>query len=196
MSATYLTDIEHLVKPSEHCHTEHMRKRGGRGFTIIELLIAMVVIAILAIIVTTTYSGIVNRAYNNRARSELSSLGKAILLFQVDNGRYPPDVSRGIPAEITPYINGSSDNWPTAPWPGSVYDYDYFIGTDGKEVSQISIRFCPIAGPLSACQFPKESWATNFGIDSSVYWCVTGMCRAHPGEADDYPGYCVNCVIP
>lgn len=170
-----------------------MIKPGGQGFTIVELLIVIVVIAVLAAIVIITFNGVSNRAYVGRTQSELGSMGKAIQLFQANNGRYPADVSRGIPAEITPYINGSADNWPNAPWPGSVYDYDNYIGSDGLEVSQISVRFCPEGGPLSACKFPRESWASGFGVDSSAYWCVVGKCRAHPSQADTYPGYCMNC---
>lgn len=170
-----------------------MNKQGGRGFTIVELLIVIIVIAVLAIVVIITFTGVINRSYQTRAQSELSSISKAILLFQIDNGRYPLDVSRGIPAEITPYINGSADNWPTAPWPDSVYDYDYFIGSDGNPVSQISIRFCPVNGQLDSCKFPKEPWAANFGVNSSVYWCVIGLCRSHPVELDNYPGYCISC---
>lgn len=166
----------------------------GRGFTIVELLIVIVVIAILATIVIVAYNGITNRAYYNRSQSELASMSKAVQLFYASNSRYPNDVSRGIPAEITPYINGSSDNWPNAPWPNSVYDYDYFTGSDGNPVSQMSVRFCPEGGPLSACKFPKETWASGFGVDSSAYWCITGKCRAHPSQSDTYPGYCINCL--
>lgn len=193
MSSPFTDRLAHV---EQRCHTTYMNKRGGRGFTIVELLIVIVVIAILAAITIVAYNGFINRAYYNRAHSELSSLAKAIQIFNIANERYPNDVNRGIPAEITPYINGSSDQWPTAPWPNSVYDYDYFIGSDGKEVSQISIRFCPAGGPLSACRFPKESWAASFDIDSSVYWCVTGKCRSHPSQSDSYPGYCINCINP
>jgi prepilin-type N-terminal cleavage/methylation domain-containing protein len=168
-------------------------KQKQSGFTIVELLIVIIVIGILAVIVIVAYNGITKQAYYSRSKSELSSIATAIQLFSAANGRYPYDVSRGIPAEITPYLNGSSDNWPTAPWPNSVYDYDYFIGSDSKEVSQISIRFCPAGGPISACTFPNESWAAGFGVDSSAYWCVTGKCRAHPDQIDTYPGYCINC---
>jgi type II secretory pathway pseudopilin PulG len=168
-------------------------KQKQSGFTIVELLIIVIVIGILAVIVIVAYNGITKQAYYSRSQSELASIGKAIQIFYTYNGRYPVDVSRGIPAEITPYLNGSSDNWPTAPWPNSVYDYDYFTGSDGKEVSQISIRFCPAGGPISACSFPAESWTAGFGVNSSAYWCVTGKCRAHPDELDTYPGYCINC---
>ncbi len=170
-----------------------MSKQGGQGFTIVELLIVIVVIAVLAAITIVVFNGIANNAYTSRSQTELASIGKAVRLFEIHNSRYPTDVPRGIPAEITPYINGSADNWPNAPWPESVYDYDYFIGSDGNQVSQISVRFCPASGPLSACKFPNESWAAGFGVDSSAYWCITGKCRAHPTQPDTYPGYCLNC---
>ncbi len=97
-----------------------MNKEGGRGFTIVELLIVIVVIAILAVIVIVAYNGVINRAYYNRSQSELASIARAVQIFQTVNNRYPYDVSRGVPAEITPYLNGSSSNWPKAPWPDSV----------------------------------------------------------------------------
>ena len=170
-----------------------MHKRGGRGFTIVELLIVIVVIAVLASIAIVAYVGIRERATYNRAMNELSSLHKATLAFQAINERYPADVGRGIPSEIAPFINASADNWPKAPWPESTYDYDYFVGSDGKEVVQMSVRFCPSGGPLSACRFPNEPWASNFDVNSSAYWCITGKCRAHSSEIDTYPSYCLNC---
>lgn len=173
-----------------------MKKSGGQGFTIVELLMVVVIIGVLAAVILVTYNGITQRAYDSRSESELASIAKAIQVYGTLNGRYPVDVSRGIPAEVAPYINGSADNWPNAPWPNSVYDYDTFTGSDGNEAVQMSVRFCPQGGPLSACQFPHESWAAGFGVDSSAYWCITGKCKAHPSQPDDYPGYCINCNLP
>lgn len=159
----------------------------------VELLIVIVIIAILAVISIVTYNGIMNRAYRSRAYTELTSISKATVAYYEFNFRYPTDVDRNLPAELTPYINGSNDNWPQAPWPGSVYDYDTYTGSDGEEAVQISIRFCPMGGPMSACRFPNEPWARNFRVNSSAYWCIKGKCRAHSTESDSYPGYCVNC---
>lgn len=169
---------------------------GGQkpGFTIVELLIVIVVIAVLAVIGVVAYRGISSRAYLNRATSELSYMARSVKLYHTDRARYPDDVERNIPVEIFDYSGSSvSPRWPEAPWPGSIYDYDYFIGSDGREVSQISVRFCPISGPIEACHFPREPWANNFDVQSSVYWCIAGSCRAHPNMADDHPGYCINC---
>lgn len=174
-------------------------KTGGQkaGFTIVELLIVVVVIAVLATLTIVAYTNFSRRAIKNRATLEISSIARAVSLYHADKGSYPADVQRNIPVGIFDYSGNEAtpSQWPLAPWPGSVYDYDYFIGSDGKEVAQISIRFCPISGPLSACQFPNEPWAANFDLQSSAYWCITGICRAHPDSTDDHPAYCINCNL-
>lgn len=175
------------MKPGGHRH----------GFTIAELLIVVVVIAILAVVTMVTYTDFQKRAIKNRAISEVSAIARAVNLYHADKGTFPADVERNIPVGIFDYTGNESapTQWPTAPWPGSVYDYDYFTGTDGQDVVQISIRFCPIGGPLSACKFPSEPWAADFDLLSSAYWCLQGICRAHSTSTDDYPAYCINCNL-
>lgn len=174
-----------------------MKQDGHRtGFTIVELLIVIVVIAILAAIAIVAYTGIQKRAYYNRAVSESSSIARAVRMYQADRGTYPADVERNIPVAIFDYTGNEAApaHWPTAPWPGSVYDYDQFIGSDGREVVQVSIRFCPIGGTIADCNFPDEPWAADFDLQSSAYWCITGICKAHPSSlSDDHPAYCMNC---
>ena len=64
------------------------------GFTIVELLIVIVVIAILAAISIVAYNGIQNRARISQVSSELSQAAKKIALWQVDNpGLYPTALS-------------------------------------------------------------------------------------------------------
>ena len=172
-------------------------KAGGQkqGFTIVELLIVVVIIAILAVITLVTYTEFSKRAYKNRAMSEAAAIARAVELYHADKDDYPPDVERNIPVGIFDYTGNEAapSQWPQAPWPGSVYDYDRFAGSDGEEVIQVSIRFCPIGGPLNACHFPNEPWAAGFDVQSSAYWCIRGVCRAHPNVSDDHPGYCLNC---
>lgn len=60
------------------------------GFTIVELLIVIVVIGILAAITIVAYNGVQSRARDNSRITKLNSIAKAIELYKVDNGRYPP----------------------------------------------------------------------------------------------------------
>lgn len=69
-------------------------KQKHSGFTIVELLIVVVVIAILAAITIVSYNGIVNRAITASLDSDLSNARDAVLLYQVDNGdNYPTSLS-------------------------------------------------------------------------------------------------------
>lgn len=60
-----------------------------RGFTIVELLIVIVVIAILAAITIVAYNGVQARAYFSSYRSDITALDKAIKLYYADKGVYP-----------------------------------------------------------------------------------------------------------
>lgn len=66
-------------------------KRWGKqkGFTIVELLIVIVVIAILAAISIVAYNGIQGRSAFAKVNSDLISMKKLLELYKVDNGSYP-----------------------------------------------------------------------------------------------------------
>lgn len=169
-----------------------IQKNTSYGFTIAELLIVLVVIAILATLGYVQFNNIKKRSYFSSAKYEMNTILKATEYYNFYYGDYPADVSRDVPAELEQYLSKNSDSgdWPNAPWPNSVYDYDTFV-YDGVETVQISVRFCPIGGNLASCSFPDEPWAANFRVNSSIYYCLKGNCKAHPNEVPMYEGYCV-----
>ena len=63
--------------------------RKPTGFTIVELLIVIVVIAILAAITIVAYNGIQQRSRDAIRVSDLKGVQKALELFYIDQGRYP-----------------------------------------------------------------------------------------------------------
>lgn len=64
--------------------------RSRSGFTIVELLIVIVVIAILATISVVAYTGIQNRAHDSAVQNDLSNLRKIVEIDSIDtNGYYP-----------------------------------------------------------------------------------------------------------
>lgn len=64
-------------------------KKSVKGFTIVELLIVIVVIAILATISVVVYRGIQGRAYDTTVQSDLRQTFARIQQFNIENGRLP-----------------------------------------------------------------------------------------------------------
>jgi len=60
-----------------------------RGFTIVELLIVIVVVAILAAISIVAYNGVQSRSRDGARDSAVSNLKKALELYNTQNGAYP-----------------------------------------------------------------------------------------------------------
>jgi general secretion pathway protein G len=78
------------------CYIGVMRK-STTGFTIVELLIVIVVIAILAALSVVAYRGIQERVNNAAVVSDLSALKKKMEIYKVDNGDvYPHGNTTGI----------------------------------------------------------------------------------------------------
>lgn len=66
-----------------------LTKELKTGFTIVELLIVVVVIAILAAITVVSYNGITNKAHDSAVQNDLATLKKKSEMFFVEKGYYP-----------------------------------------------------------------------------------------------------------
>src|ERR1019366_2908953 len=65
------------------------RRRRTRGFTLIEILVVITVIAILAMLVAPSIFQHGGAAKSATARSQIEMLGTALDAYRLDNGRYP-----------------------------------------------------------------------------------------------------------
>lgn len=68
-------------------------KKTISGFTLVELLIVIVVLAIIAAVTVVAYNGITRRANESRATNELAQVQKYAQLYRVEHGTYPLDLS-------------------------------------------------------------------------------------------------------
>ena len=68
-------------------------RNASRAFTLVELLIVIVVIAILATLSVVAYNGITKRAVSSSLQSALQTVGTKFELYKIDNGAYPTEFS-------------------------------------------------------------------------------------------------------
>lgn len=108
-------------------------RSAPKGFTIVELLIVIVVIAILASISVVAYNGIQQRARDSQRFSDFSLMQKALTMYYADNGAYPKcgtsTGSRGgcawsdVASKLVPKCISKLPNDPINVGPVNVYYY-------------------------------------------------------------------------
>jgi prepilin-type N-terminal cleavage/methylation domain-containing protein len=64
-------------------------KKNSKGFTIVELLIVIVVIAILAALVLNSFRGVQERARDTKRRTDVNAQASQLEVYYTDNGGYP-----------------------------------------------------------------------------------------------------------
>ncbi len=103
---------------------------SAKGFTIIELLIVMAILAMLAVMVAPNLFNQADSARRDAVLSQISSLGSALDAYRLDMGQYPDDLEQlvrnrgGRGSWNGPYLRGDV---PLDPW-GNAYVYD----SDGR----------------------------------------------------------------
>ncbi|QYY35077.1 type II secretion system protein [Ruficoccus sp. ZRK36] len=132
-------------------HTLYRRKQIS-GFSLIELLAVLAVIATLVAIIIPLTSTIRERASLGKCASNMRQLGQGIMLYQADNGGYlPPNWSSS---------GGSASNiWTVVvrPYMGIMDQRPYGIGTD----EMCKTLSCP---SLEDTLHPDRWWETNYAV--------------------------------
>ena len=90
-------------------------RKSRSGFTIVELLIVIVVIAILATISVVAYSGIQNRTHDTAVKSDLTNLKKLIEAYAVLNGRHYPANHNDMSTENTYGFSATKNSYAVSP---------------------------------------------------------------------------------
>lgn len=107
------------------------------GFTLIELMVVMAIIAMLLSIVAPRYFNHLDRAREAALRQTLSVVRDSIDKYHGDTGRYPTDLQELVTKRylarlpIDP-ISDSSDSWITVPPAGESGVWDVHSGAGGE----------------------------------------------------------------
>jgi general secretion pathway protein G len=128
------------------------RRRRQAAFSLIELLLVLVILAVLASMIVPKFAKKSEQARVTAAKQDISSLSVALDTFEIENGKFP-STEEGLGVLLTqpswaenwtgPYIKGGTalpkDAWGNPyeyRFPGSnnVNSYDMWsLGPDGRE---------------------------------------------------------------
>lgn len=131
-------------------HSSHRRFSAQHGFTFIEIMVVVAILAILAALVVPRIMGRTDDAKRTAAKVQIRNIEGALQLYKLDNGVYP-STEQGLKALVEKpsvgvipkkwKVGGYLPNLPEDPW-GNTYKYlspskrgDYEItslGTDGE----------------------------------------------------------------
>ena len=122
------------------------------GFTLIEVMVVVVILAILAALIVPKIMGRPDEARIVAARQDVSTIMQALRLYRLDNLRYPSS-EQGLAALVTPPSSAPlAPNWksggylerlPKDPWGGS---YQYLNPGLRGEIDVFSFGADGIAG--------------------------------------------------
>ncbi len=156
-SSGALRPDDRALRPDDGTRQPEARRAYGRradarapeaGFTLVELLVVMTILALLASLVATRVITYVGSSRTKTAKLQIENLVTSLELFKLDTGRYPTNeeglavlVKRppGLRNWNGPYLKGGKV--PADPWgnpyhyrrPGKVDPFEvYSLGADGK----------------------------------------------------------------
>ena len=134
------------------------RRSDERGFTLIEIMVVVVIIAVLATLILPNVIGRAEDARLAKAKADIRALDSALAMYRLDNGHYPT-TDQGLQALVKkPSGEPSAPNWradgyirtlPDDPWahryeylsPGPHGPYDLWSdGPDGVSGTQDDIQ--------------------------------------------------------
>ena len=118
-------------------------RKKQRGFTLIEMMVVVVVIALLGAMIGPTLFNKVQQAEETRVAQDIRVIESALKFYRLDNYRYPSQ-AQGLDSLITAPSSGA-DKWngpypedlPEDPW-GVAYQYQT-PGTHGKEIEVFTL---------------------------------------------------------
>jgi general secretion pathway protein G len=148
------------------------KKRSNRGFTLIEMMIVVAIIAVIAGVIAINFMNAKGKAQVAATQGNLKQIGTAMELYYGDNQAYPAsgNVTNTLPG--TKYLN----NTPTSPGPGGA---KYVYTSAGTEYtiedpatydvnSLLTLNQATVASGVATSTAAKCTACTHVGFSNTV----------------------------
>ncbi len=151
-----------------------------RGFTLIEMVVTLSIIAILAVVITTQFGG--DSAKATKLLSDMTVIKKGMLRYQLDNGKYPENFYN---------MTQSTDVWSfsdRATWNGPYIDRKEnfadisMIKVDGIDGAGMDIEIDPMGFEGSSVPgYSRVVYLRAFNLPESIIIEALKKCNATAG---------------
>lgn len=118
----------------------------SKGFSLIELMVVIGIIAVLTSIGIVSYSQARNRANIAKAQADMETLKKAMILYKLDYGELPP-----------------SPNSPTGYWSSDFWN----LGSNPPSSAWTIVIDALIQGGYLKTRIDKDPWGNYYGYDDN-----------------------------
>jgi general secretion pathway protein G len=146
---------------------ERARRKGRHGFTLVELLVVIVVLAVLAAIVLPKFMNSSRRGKESALRSDLKLIQNAVSLFDADTGYYPKTLAdlTATSAPTTATAKGLDDSGTEAAYSPSDWHGPYLQELPKDPISGNDFTYSTASGSVGKV----TSSASGNGLDGTAY---------------------------
>lgn len=146
-----------------------MRHRTTKGFTLLELLVTVTIIAVLTVIGVVSFAQVNKRSRDVKRKSDLEQIRSALEMYRSDNGAYPSTGSGAVTgasnlaaALVSTYMPAI----PSDPTGTYVYEYQAVLNSGVYNIYCLSAHLETIAAGTtqSTCTIALPSANYNYGL--------------------------------
>ena len=118
-------------------------RRGESGFTLIELMIVIVILAILAGVVLFAVGGVTDTGKVSACKADYSTISTAAEAYYAKHGTYPPDLTPSLTTAPDVFLRGGSFTGANT-WNNASANYTITYAGSGSDYTlTASIANCP-----------------------------------------------------
>ena len=172
-----------------------MKKINKKGFTIVELVIVIAVIAILAAVLIPTFSSMIEKANDSATKQEADSVYKLYLAEASGTGHVEENLVIKVDTEYVVYVDGHGEDEVYSSYESAVTvfgstTHHLLLEKEGKEGIKVTIKNCSGTkdAECTTCYHQCDEWSTD-------HKCVDCE-EAHSESAHKYTnGVCTICKV-